>query len=777
VAAGPLTPGGPTDLVTINPGSNTMDLLAGLGGGRFANPVTIETPSPAQVVRVADFTGKGIPDLAVLTAKGLSIYLGDGMGGFLAPTAYAVPAEADGLTVADLLGNGQRDLLVGDAYGDVLVLIGRGDGTFQPYHEANQAVELAVADLTGKGSKDVIYADQGLDRVVVDYGAGKSAVLANQSTGLLTPGAVTLADLNGDGIPDLIVANSGSNNVLIYPGLGNGQFGPAVNGGHGYFVGTNPVGITVANLTGSLPDLVVADKGSNQVSILLNQGNFQFTAGPRLNAGGSGPVSTVVGHFTGGAYPDLLVTNSGSNDVTLLPGVGQGFFNDQSPRVYSVGTDPVASFVGNFNGQPDLVTVNAGSNDLTFVSGFEGASPLVTTIASGGEDPTTAFAFASSSGFEDLVVGNGGNGVLALFEGGSDGLSLTSTTTEPDLPSPTALVFAGLGGGAVQFYAATEGREAAALVALSLGGEIAPVTVTGLTASPTVAVAQLVPLQESSLALAGTLLITALGSQAGALQPGAGEPEAEAAAALSLSSAVPVTVGQGVLVQGLGGGSGGTAEEPPPKPEDSAAEVSAPSTGPSWPRLILGTEEALDRFNRQHPELFPAGRDDGGETRPTGGPSQGPAPTQPVLPPGPSPAPRAARRLEAIDRAIELRDGPDAVAIGRSREAERRVAVRWRGSNVGPERTAPRTIPHRPHRPGTAGVATHQVQESGRAPTVMDAERRFGLSAALALAATVGGALGAVAAERRASKRTFLTASRGWPAPRRSERDARAHRG
>ena len=80
VAAGPLTPGGPTDLVTINPGSNTLDVLAGLGGGRFANPVTIQTASPAQVVRVGDFTGNGIDDLAVLTADGVSIYLGNGKG-------------------------------------------------------------------------------------------------------------------------------------------------------------------------------------------------------------------------------------------------------------------------------------------------------------------------------------------------------------------------------------------------------------------------------------------------------------------------------------------------------------------------------------------------------------------------------------------------------------------------------------------------------------------------------------------------------------------------
>ena len=42
-------------LVTINPGSKTLDLLAGLGGGRFANPVAIDTNSGASVVRVGDF--------------------------------------------------------------------------------------------------------------------------------------------------------------------------------------------------------------------------------------------------------------------------------------------------------------------------------------------------------------------------------------------------------------------------------------------------------------------------------------------------------------------------------------------------------------------------------------------------------------------------------------------------------------------------------------------------------------------------------------------------
>ena len=284
-----------------------------------------------------------------------------------------------------------------------------------------------------------------------------------------------LKDLTGNGIPDLIVANSGSNNVLIYPGLGNGQFGPAINGGHGYFVGTNPVGITVAYLTGALPDLVVADKGSNQVTILFNQsqgGNISFRLGPRLNSGGIGPVSTVVGNFTGGVYPDILVSNSGSNDVALLPGVGQGFFNDQNPRTFAVGDNPGQVFVGNFDGRTDLVTVNAGSNDLTLISGFMGADSVTKTISSGGTDPGTAFSFSSGSAFDDLVVGNGGDGVLALFEGSDEGLTLTYSETYTDLPSPSALVYAGLAGGDVQFYAASAGREAAVLVALSLGGEI-----------------------------------------------------------------------------------------------------------------------------------------------------------------------------------------------------------------------------------------------------------------------------------------------------------------
>jgi hypothetical protein len=387
-------------------------------------------------------------------------------------------------------------------------------------------------------------------------------------------------------------------------------------------------------------------------------------------------VSTVVGHFTGGAFPDILVTNSQSNDVVLLPGVGQGFFNDQNPRVYSVGIDPGPTFVGNFDGQTDLVTVNAGSNDLTLIANFEGSNPTTSTIASGGVEPDTAFVFSDGTGFEDLVVGNAGDGVLSLFEGGPDGLGLTSTATEPNLPDPTALAFSTLTGGQVQFYAATAGRESAELVALSLGIESAPISSSDASSSAN-SVAQLVSLHESSLPLVATVLTLTISVSGDELNLDLVATETTAVA--TFLPGTSVSVGQGLSSQGRadpGGDDGAESDE-------SAAGVAGavPAAIVPWERYVIGLDEALEKFQRENPNGVsgaPAG--DSSSDRPQSPPAAG-LPTQggpTSLRSGPGPVPSGSEPaqtenaspslgVEAIDAIVESIWGEDRAGDSRER--------------------------------------------------------------------------------------------------------------
>jgi FG-GAP-like repeat/FG-GAP repeat len=513
VAVGTFTPGSTAGLAMINPGTNTLAILDGLGGGNLANARVFPTIAPGSIVRADDLRDDRITDLVVLTSTGLDVYLGDGRGGFSAlPEHYDVGPDPTGLTITDVNGDGTLDLLIGNQFGDVLELLGNGNGTFRPFQSADRGIALAVADLNGNGQRDFIYANQGLDRVSIQYGNASPTVLAGPQQGLLAPGAVTVANFTIGGVtsPYLIVANSGSNDVLVYPGLGNGQFGPALNGGNGFFTGTNPVSVTVAYLdSNGLPDLVVADKGSNDVAVLLGRmqdGSLTFVPGPRLKAG-LGPVSTVVTTLPGNPYPDLLITDSQSNQVLMLKGLGQGFFDDQSPTIIPVGVDPGPLFVGDFTGRAgelDLVTVNPGSDSLSFVANFLDGG-VAQDMPSGGFEPVAAIAF-SDNGAEGLLVANEGDGALALFLGGLDGLEFSQMKQNPE-PDPTALAFDALTGDVLQFYSGAAGLEAATLLQFNLGEQAGP----GLTSpvplpAPAVQVARLQPLGDSSLAIVATLL-------------------------------------------------------------------------------------------------------------------------------------------------------------------------------------------------------------------------------------------------------------------------------
>ena len=85
------------------------------------------------------------------------------------------------------------------------------------------------------------------------------------------PRSVAIGDLDGDGVPDLVTANSHSDDVSVLIGNGNGTYASHVT----YGVGNSPRSVAIGDLDGDgVPDLVVANRNSDDVSVLLNQCDF-----------------------------------------------------------------------------------------------------------------------------------------------------------------------------------------------------------------------------------------------------------------------------------------------------------------------------------------------------------------------------------------------------------------------------------------------------------------------------------------------------------------------
>ncbi len=99
------------------------------------------------------------------------------------------------------------------------------------------------------------------------------------------PYSVAIGDLNGDGDPDLAVANRESDNVSVLLGNGDGSFQSAVN----YGAGDEPFSVAIGDLNGDGdPDLAVVNRESDNVSVLINTGQADGGGDEGGDGGGDG---------------------------------------------------------------------------------------------------------------------------------------------------------------------------------------------------------------------------------------------------------------------------------------------------------------------------------------------------------------------------------------------------------------------------------------------------------------------------------------------------------
>jgi len=412
VAVADLNGDGKLDIAAASPCGVTNDLcsegsvgvLVGNGDGTFRAPTPYQVAELqyATYAATADLDGDGKLDLVFADSYGLTgtsgsalVFLGNGDGTFGSGKSYSSGGYGThSVVLADVNKDGKLDLVMANQCaigslcgrtdnGQVAILLGNGDGTFQPAQIYNSggsdAASIAVADLNADGNLDVVVANGNSNTFTVLLGNGDGTFQSATSfaSGGYLPTSLAISDVNGDGKLDVLVSNfcpdstCGSNGVIsVQLGDGHGSFTPFQS----YSSGGNRAGplalvdlngdgkldIAVQNVcaTGETPQNCVT--GTMGVLLGNGDGTFQAPTTTSLLSGYNGrSFQLAVADFDGDGKLDIA-----TGPAEILLGKGDGTFH--APLVLPAAG--VGFVPGDFNGDGKMDLAIGGGNVVVLLN-------------------------------------------------------------------------------------------------------------------------------------------------------------------------------------------------------------------------------------------------------------------------------------------------------------------------------------------------------------------------------------------------------------------------
>ena len=497
------------DVVATNLRGDSLTLLLGEGHGEFAPWVEVEIDADPAHLAVSDLDDDGHLDLAVVHRDGgtLTVLLGDGEGGFQEADVFEIGRLPHAVVAGDVDADGRVDLVVANS-GDneIRLLRGLGAGRFDARRERiplERGVNASVTgDLNGDGRVDVVSTslhgqDSTLSVVLaLEDGGYAPPVLYPTDGGPLSP---QLVDLDLDGHLDVVVAHGfpGQNTLGVRKGIGNGELEPEARRVQ---VGLTPWSIAVADFVDDPDDphddgaLDLVTTSAEGVQVLRSNGRGDLISAASLQAGAT-PHVVLAGDMNRDGRPDVVVLNKFSGDITVVLNRGDGQFESLEPapdagtgfagaladvngdglldvltanrlddaagvllgrgdgrlhpgRSIPVGQQPQTIRAADFDrdGIVDLFTANLASSDVSFLRGLgRGDFAPARSLTAGRATSDVMPADLDQDGLLDLLTTNpAGHDLTAIFA--AQQRAFDNRVTYPSGDWPTAIIEVELGG-------------------------------------------------------------------------------------------------------------------------------------------------------------------------------------------------------------------------------------------------------------------------------------------------------------------------------------------